>query len=39
LKVKPEEQARVRLRPRAVLPQWNYTIWPHKRSHNQATYF
>ncbi|MBV8230029.1 MAG: ISAzo13 family transposase [Planctomycetaceae bacterium] len=39
LKVKPEEQARVRLRPRAVLPQWNYSIWPHKRSHNQATYF
>jgi hypothetical protein len=33
LKVKPEEQARVRLRPRRVLPQWNYTIWPHKKSH------
>ena len=39
LKVKPEEQARVQLRPRRVLPQWNYTIWPHKRSHKQATYF
>ncbi len=39
LKVKPEEQARVRLRPRRVLPQWNYTIWPHKRSQKQATYF
>ena len=39
LKVKPEELARVRLRPRCVLPQWNYTIWPHKRSQKQATYF
>ena len=39
LKVKPEERARVRLRPRCVLPQWNYTIWPHKRSQKQATYF
>jgi Rhodopirellula transposase DDE domain len=33
LSVKPEDRARVRLRPRRVLPQWNYTIWPHKRSH------
>jgi Rhodopirellula transposase DDE domain len=33
LKVKPEDRARVRLRPRRVLPQWNYTIWPHKHSH------
>ena len=29
LKVRPEEMACVRLRPRRVLPQWNYTIWPH----------
>jgi hypothetical protein len=28
-KVKPEEKARVRLKPRPVLPRWNYTIWPH----------
>ena len=33
LKVEPEEKACVRLRPRRVLPQWNYTIWPHKHSH------
>jgi hypothetical protein len=33
LKVRPEEKAWVRLRPRRVLPQWNYTIWPHKHSH------
>jgi hypothetical protein len=32
-KVRPEEKAWVRLRPRRVLPQWNYTIWPHKRPH------
>jgi hypothetical protein len=29
-RVKPEEQARVRLRPRKILPQWNYTILPHE---------
>ena len=33
LKVRTEEKARVRLRPRRVLPQWNYTIWPHNRPH------
>lgn len=33
LKVRPEEKAWVRLRPRRVLPQWNYTIWPHKHLH------
>jgi len=33
LKVGPEEKASVRLRPRRVLPQWNYTIWPHNRPH------
>jgi hypothetical protein len=33
LKVKADERACVRLRPRRVLPQWNYTIWPHQRSH------
>jgi hypothetical protein len=26
-----EDKARVRLRPRATLPQWNYTILPHAR--------
>jgi len=30
-KVTPEVTARVRLRPRPVLPKWNYTIWPHVR--------
>jgi hypothetical protein len=29
---KPEDKARVRLKPHRVLPKWNYTIWPH-RSH------
>ncbi len=27
--VTPAIKAWVRLRPRSVLPQWNYTIWPH----------
>jgi hypothetical protein len=26
----PEDKARVRLKPRPVLPRWNYTIWPHR---------
>ncbi len=29
-KVTREERAAIRLRPRSVLPQWNYTIWPHR---------
>lgn len=29
-KVTPEERGRVRLKPRRVLPKWNYTIWPHR---------
>ena len=28
-KVSREERVAIRLRPRSVLPQWNYTIWPH----------
>ena len=28
-RVTPEEKARVRLKRRKVLPQWNYTIYPH----------
>lgn len=31
-KVTPGEKAWVRLRPRRVLPRWNYTIWPHRNS-------
>jgi hypothetical protein len=31
-RAKPEDKARVRLKPHRVLPKWNYTIWPH-RSH------
>ena len=27
----PEARRRVRLKPRPVLPQWNYTIWPHNK--------
>jgi Rhodopirellula transposase DDE domain len=30
-KVTPEAKARVRLKPRRVLPKWNYTIWPHDK--------
>jgi len=30
-RVKQEDKAFVRLRPRPVLPKWNYTIWPHDR--------
>jgi hypothetical protein len=26
----PEDKARVCLKPRSVLPKWNYTIWPHR---------
>lgn len=28
-RVTPKDKARVRLQPHRVLPQWNYTIWPH----------
>jgi len=28
-RVSREEKAAIRLRPRTVLPQWNYRIWPH----------
>ena len=31
-KATPEEKAWVRLKPRRVLPRWNYTIWPHSNS-------
>ena len=31
-RARPEDKARVRLKPHRVLPRWNYTIWPH-RSH------
>jgi hypothetical protein len=30
-KVRPEAKAQVRLKPRPVLPKWNYTIWPHDK--------
>jgi hypothetical protein len=30
-KVTPEARRGVRLKPRPVLPQWNYTIWPHNK--------
>ena len=33
-KVTPGEKAQVRLKPRPVLPRWNYTIWPHSRPAN-----
>ena len=31
-KATPATKERVRLKPRPVLPQWNYTIWPHSKS-------
>lgn len=30
-RVSPEDKARVRLRRRKVLPQWNYSLFPHGR--------
>jgi hypothetical protein len=30
----PEDTARVQLKPHRVLPQWNYTIWPHRAPGN-----
>ena len=33
--VTPEEKAWVRLKPRHVLPRWNYTIWPHSKPGNR----
>jgi hypothetical protein len=27
----PQARAQVRLKPRPVLPMWNYTIWPHDK--------
>ncbi|HMB07341.1 MAG TPA: ISAzo13 family transposase [Isosphaeraceae bacterium] len=30
-KVTAGEKAQVRLKPRPVLPRWNYTIWPHRK--------
>jgi hypothetical protein len=30
-KVTPEAKRQVRLKPRSVLPQWNYTVWPHDK--------
>jgi Rhodopirellula transposase DDE domain len=29
-KITAEEKGAVRLKRRPILPQWNYTIWPHK---------
>src|SRR5262245_13897503 len=37
-RVEPQERARVRLRRRKVLPQWNYVIRPHNRPDKGSTY-
>ena len=29
-KITEEEKATIHLKPRRVLPKWNYTIWPRK---------
>lgn len=34
VKMTAAQKAGVRLKPRHVLPQWNYTIWPHSNRHN-----
>lgn len=31
IKVSAQEKASMRLRPRRVLPAWNYVIWPHQQ--------
>jgi hypothetical protein len=35
VKVTPTQKSRIRLKPRPVLPQWNYTILPHANPHNR----
>lgn len=30
-KAKAADKAWVRLKPRSILPEWNYTIWPHRK--------
>ena len=37
-RVLPEERARLRLRRRKVLPEWNYTIRPHTHSAKGSSY-
>jgi Rhodopirellula transposase DDE domain len=37
VKVTREERATIRLKPRSVLPRWNYTIWPHLAGRKQPT--
>jgi hypothetical protein len=37
VKVSSEERAAIRLKPRPVLPRWNYTIWPHLAGRKQPT--
>ena len=33
-KITEQEKATIHLKPRKVLPKWNYTIWPHKPPRN-----
>lgn len=33
VKVTPAQKASIRLKPRRVLPRWNYTILPHQQRH------
>jgi len=35
VKVTPIQKSHIRLKPRPVLPQWNYTILPHANPHNR----
>jgi hypothetical protein len=29
-RARPEDKARMQLKPHRVLPKWNYTVWPHR---------
>lgn len=35
VKVTPTQKSQIRLRPRPILPHWNYTILPHENRHTQ----
>lgn len=35
VKVTPTQKSHIRLKPRPVLPRWNYTISPHANPHNR----
>jgi transposase len=36
VKVRAQERKSLHLKPRQVLPKWNYVIWPHKRTEDAS---